>query len=240
MKNIITKDYQEMSQLTARIIADEIKKKPNMAFAIPTGGTPIGTLQELVNIYNKEKLDFSKLKCFNIDEYVSLEKEHEQSYYYFLNHYLYQKTNISPSNTYVPNVFNDLEKECHDYEKIIQEHGNFDFILLGIGEDGHIGFNEPQALHQAYCHVQKLDQSTIEANSRFFEKKEEVPKHAITLGMATILKSKKIVLIANGKKKANVIKKLLSTQEINPLFPASFLLLHNDVTIICDQDAING
>ena len=240
MEWIVTKDYKSMSDTAADMIVEEIKKNQHLCIALPTGGTPIGTLENLAAVYNERNLDYSKLRCFNIDEYVSLGKDHEQGYYYFLNNHLYSKTNIDLSKTYVPDVFaKDLEFEAELYEGMIQENGYFDLILLGIGEDGHIGFNEPSIVHEAICHVADLDNSTIDANARFFENKTEVPKQAITLGIGTILKAKKIILIANGKKKSDVIKKLAITNEIDPKFPASFLLTHPDVTIICDKEAVS-
>lgn len=236
MKIIETKSEKEMSQLVSQIIIQEIIRKPDMKIAIPTGSTPIGTLEEIVRIFKEGYLDFSQLKCFQIDEYIGLDKTHPQSYYYFLNNYLYKHTNIQKEHIFYPNVFNNLEEACQNYEDIICKNGYFDFILLGIGEDGHIGFNEPTSLHDSNCHIVQLNESTIRANSKFFKSHEEVPTRALTLGMGTILKSRKIVLIASGDKKAKVIHKLLSTDKVDPFFPASFLLLHSNVTIIYDEN----
>lgn len=238
MKWCRTKNYAEMSQLAAERIVAEITKDRNLCLALPTGGTPIGTLEQLVELFNERKLDYSGVRCFNIDEYIALGKEHPQGYYYFLNHYLYSKTNFDLSKAYVPNVFaEELTVAAQNYEETIAANGYFDLILLGIGEDGHIGFNEPNDCQAAACHVADLAPSTIEANARFFEKKVDVPTQAITLGMGTILKSKKILLIANGQKKAAVMAKLAATTKVDPAFPASYLLLHPDVTIICDAEA---
>lgn len=235
---IITETYKEMSELAANRIAIALAKKPDLVMALPTGGTPVGLLEEMSRMAKSGEADFSQSKSFNIDEYIPLKKDDPQSYYWFLEHYFYQHANIPSENTFVPNVLaDDLTAECARYEHEIQSHGDFDITILGIGHDGHIGFNEPHATHSPVCHIINLNKETIEANSRFFSRKEDVPLQAITLGMGTILRSKEIVLIANGKSKAAVMKQLHDCTRIDPLFPASFLLMHPDVTIICDREA---
>ncbi|MDG1640571.1 glucosamine-6-phosphate deaminase [Klebsiella huaxiensis] len=235
---IITETYKEMSELSANRIAIALAKKPDLVMALPTGGTPVGLLEEMSRMAKSGEVNFSQSKSFNIDEYIPLKKDNPQSYYWFLEHYFYQHANIPSENTFVPNVLaDDLTAECARYEHEIQSHGDFDITILGIGHDGHIGFNEPHATHSPVCHIIDLNEETIEANSRFFSRKEDVPLQAITLGMGTILRSKEIVLIANGKSKAAVMKQLHDCIRIDPLFPASFLLMHPDVTIICDREA---
>jgi glucosamine-6-phosphate deaminase len=238
MKIQIVKDYNEMSCKTAQIIADEIRKKPDLIMALPTGGTPAGTLNELVKIYQDGGLDFSRVVSFNIDEYVSLKPDNPQSYYYYLNEYLYRHVNIKIENTFVPNVLErDTQKACKDYDALIAELGDWDIVLLGIGNDGHIGFNLPEAELFANTHIENLNEDTIQANSRFFERLEEVPRQAMTSGVGIILKAKKIVLIANGENKAGAIAKLINQPVITPWLPASLLWLHRDVTIIIDEAA---
>ena len=234
----ITETYEEMSVLAARRVALALTQKLNLVMALPTGGTPVGLLAEMSRMAKNGEADFSHAYSFNIDEYIPLQKDNPQSYYWFLEQHFYQHAHIPVENTFVPNVLAaDLTAECARYEQAIRAHGDFDIALLGIGHDGHIGFNEPQATHSPVCHVINLNEETIEANARFFERKEDVPQQAITLGMGTILRSKEIVLIANGKSKAAVIKQLRDCTRIDPLFPASFLLLHPNVSIICDREA---
>lgn len=234
----VTEKYDAMSALAAWRVAKALERKPKLVMALPTGGTPIGMLQEMSRMAQQKKVDFSQAYSFNIDEYIPLKKEDPQSYYWFLDHYFYQHANLPVENRFVPDVLaDDLLTECARYEQAIVDHGDFDLTVLGIGHDGHIGFNEPHATHSPVCHIIDLNEETIEANARFFTHREEVPRQAITLGMGTILKSKEIVLIANGLSKAQVMKQLFDCRRVDPLFPASFLLLHPDVTIICDQEA---
>ncbi len=234
----VTENYDAMSALAAWRVAKALERKPELVMALPTGGTSIGMLQEMSRMAQQKKVDFSQAYSFNIDEYIPLKKEDPQSYYWFLDHYLYQHANLPVENRFVPDVLaDDLLTECARYEQAIVDHGDFDLTVLGIGHDGHIGFNEPHATHSPVCHIIDLNEETIEANARFFTHREEVPRQAITLGMGTILKSKEIVLIANGLSKAQVMKQLFDCKRVDPLFPASFLLLHPDVTIIFDQEA---
>lgn len=237
MEFIIKENYEEMSREAADLMAGLLRKNPALVAALPTGGTPERPLALLAEKHKTEGIDFSRMKSFNIDEYVPLQKDDPQGYYYFLDQYLYSKVNMDYENTFVPDVNLDIGEACAAFEQRIEAAGYFDFILLGIGNDGHIGFNEPASFYYEKTHLVDLDQDTIEANSRFFEKTEDVPTQAITLGMGTILKTKKIVLIANGPQKAEGIKKLYQETTIYPEFPASFLRLHRDVTIIVDKEA---
>ena len=238
LKICIAKNSDEMSLRAATLIADEMKKNPNLVAAIPTGSTPIGTLAELVRMHREEDLDFSQFISFNIDEYCSLSPEDPNSYYYFLKEKLYRHVNIPFTNTYVPKVAAvDKECACKAYDEQISKLGGLDFILLGIGNDGHIGFNEPDNLLHADTHVAQLHDETIQANSRFFPSLEETPRQAITMGISIIMQAKKVVLIANGKNKAEVVNQLLTRRVVSMQFPASVLLLHRDVTVIVDEEA---
>lgn len=237
MKFIIKDNYEEMSREAADMMAQLLKENPKLVAALPTGGTPERPLELFAQKHQEENLDFSKMKSFNIDEYIPLAKDNPQGYYYFLNKYLYSRVNINYDNTFVPDITKDIDTACAEFEQKIEDAGNLDFILLGIGNDGHIGFNEPAPYYYEKTHLVNLDPDTIEANSRFFDHIDDVPTQAITLGMATILKAKKIALIANGEKKANGIRKLYEENTIYPEFPASFLRLHRDVTIIVDREA---
>lgn len=235
---IITETYSAMSILAAKRVAAALINKPDLVMAIPTGGTPVGMLAEMSRMAKEGEADFTKTFAFNIDEYIPLAKDDPQSYYAFLQHHFYQHARIPAENTFVPDVLAaDLAAECARYEQAIVGHGDFDITILGIGHDGHIGFNEPHATHSSVCHLIDLNAETIEANARFFASKDDVPKQAITLGMGTILRSKEIVLIANGISKASVMKQLYDCARIDPMIPASFLLLHPNVTVIGDREA---
>lgn len=238
MKVLVVKDYEEMSKKTADILIEEIRQKPNIVLGLATGSTPIGTYKELIRCHKEEGLDFSKAKSFNLDEYVGLDGNHPSSYRYFMNEELFNHINIDINNTYVPNgKAENLESYCKEYDKLIDEAGGVDIQILGIGENGHIAFNEPdEALCKGTC-ITDLTEDTITVNSRFFDNIDEVPKNAITMGIGSILKAKKIILLANGVKKRDAIKKLLEDDKITTYVPASFLLLHPDVTIIVDEEA---
>lgn len=236
MKFIKVKTYEELSKTASDIIANQIKQKPNSVLGLATGSTPIGTYKELVKKYEAKKLDFFQIKTINLDEYVGLAEDHEQSYRYFMNENLFNKVNIDKINTFVPNgKAKDLIEEAKLYDKRIDDFGGIDLQLLGIGIDGHIGFNEPDTHFTKETHVVELDKSTIEANSRFFSSKDEVPKQAITMGMKGIMGAKKILLIANGKSKKEILEEAING-EITPIIPASILQLHNDVTVIYSEE----
>lgn len=237
MNIIKVKDYNELSKVCADIIAEQVKLNPSSILGLATGSSPIGTYQKLIKLHEDENLDFSNVKTVNLDEYKGITKDNEQSYYYFMNKNLFSKINIDLKNVHIPDGTTlDAKKECDDYEKLIFDLGGVDLQLLGLGHNGHIGFNEPDTIFSKYTHTVELAQSTIEANARFFESLEEVPKAAYTMGIGTIFKAKKIVLIASGKDKANIVKEAF-TGEITPGVPASILQLHSDVTIIVDEDA---
>lgn len=237
MKTIICKNYDEISKVTSNLICNEINKKPDITLGLATGSSPIGTYKELINLYNEGKVDFSKVKTFNLDEYYNLSKSNKQSYDYFMKENFFNHINIDLNNTHIPNgLANDIETECKEYDLSILNNGGIDLQILGIGSNAHIAFNEPSDTFKIGTSLVDLTQSTIQANSRFFEKIEDVPTQAISMGIGSIFKAKKIILIASGKSKAEAIYKTLN-EDINPQVPSSILQLHNDVTLILDEDS---
>lgn len=238
MKVIVVKDYESMSKKAADIFIEGIKNKPDIVLGLATGSTPIGMYKELIRAHKEEELDFSKVTTFNLDEYVGLSNDHPSSYGYFMDNELFNHINIQRENTHLPDgKAVDPQAYCKIYDELIEEAGGIDIQILGVGENGHIAFIEPDKSLSVGTSVVKLTDNTIEVNSRFFDSMEEVPKTAITMGMGSILKAKKIVFLANGKRKTPVIKRLLSEHRVDTMFPVSFLHLHPDVTIIVDEEA---
>ena len=237
MRIIITKDYEELSIKAANIIASQITLKPNSVLGLATGSTPIGTYRELLRIFNEGRISFRDIITFNLDEYYGLDKGNEQSYNFFMQKYLFDHIDIKGENIYIPNgMALEVEKECWFYEEKINKAGGIDLQLLGIGTNGHIGFNEPDLQFEALTHLVVLDEETIRSNSRFFSSLKEVPKEAISMGIKTIMRSKKILLLASGEEKAKTIYAMLY-RKITPELPASVLQLHQEVTIILDKGA---
>lgn len=242
MKIYKVKNYDEMSKKAATLIAAQVIANPSSVLGLATGSTPVGTYKYLSSWYKEGYLDidFNDVKVVNLDEYKGLSRENDQSYYYFMQENLFKNINIQRKNTHIPDGLEiDESKACKDYEAIIKALGGVDLQVLGIGGNGHIGFNEPGDIFIKDCHCIELAPSTIEANSRFFASKDEVPKKAYTMGIGNIMEAKKIVLLASGKAKANAIKQLLSG-EITANVPASVLQLHHDVTIIADEEALSA
>lgn len=237
MKIYVVENYEELSKKAAEIIAKEIEAKDDMVLGLATGSTPEGMYKELVDMYNDGKIDFSNIVSFNLDEYYGLEDEHEQSYHYFMDKHLLSKVNVKPENTNIPSGCTDnIEKTCKEYDEKIEECGGLDLQLLGIGVNGHIGFNEPGDVFVAETHIVDLTEDTLDANARFFKSQDEVPKKAITMGMKSILNAKKILLVASGEGKADAINISLKGP-ITPKVPASILQLHNDLIVIVDKAA---
>ena len=231
------KDYQEMSRRAANIIFAQVTLKPDCVLGLATGSTPVGAYRQLVEWYEKGELDFSGVTSVNLDEYKGLSGDNDQSYRYFMNRNLFDHINIDKSRTFVPDgLEGDSEKACAEYNQIIRSVGGIDLQLLGIGGNGHIGFNEPTEAFEPETHCVDLTESTIKANARFFEKIEDVPTQAYTMGIGTIFKAKRILLIASGKDKAEIVKKAFCGP-IDPQVPASILQLHPDVTVVLDKDA---
>jgi len=237
MKVIITVNYEEMSKKAAEIVKKQIKEKPNTVLGLATGSTPLGMYKHLIEMYKRGEIDFSNVITFNLDEYIGLSPDHPQSYHYFMFHNFFNHINIKKENVHIPNgIAEDLEEECRKYEEEIEKAGGIDLQILGIGINGHIGFNEPDESIETKTHVVTLTEKTINANKRFFKSAEEVPRKAITMGLGSIMKAKKIVLLASGKNKAEAIKETIKGQ-LTTKVPATVLALHPDVTIIIDKEA---
>jgi len=238
MKIIVVKNYEEMSNRAAEIFAETINAKPDAVLGLATGETPLGMYNNLAKKYEYGEIDFSRIRTVNLDEYYPIDPENNQSYRYFMNRNFFSKLNINLKNTFVPDGSTKKpDAFCLEYESIIDSFGGIDIQILGIGRNGHIGFNEPSAegLH-ALTHVTELTPSTIEANSRFFASPDLMPKHAITMGIKSVFKAKKIIILASGVTKADAIREMLRGK-ISAMCPASVLSLHQDVTLICDKDA---
>ena len=235
--NIITVEtYEQLSRLAANIIAAQVIVKPDCVLGLATGSSPLGAYKQLIERFENGDIDFSKVTSINLDEYVGLSGDHEQSYRYFMNHNLFDHINIDKANTYLPNgCAEDLNAECRQYDAHICEVGGIDLQLLGIGLDGHIGFNEPDECFIRDTHVVELDASTITANARFFDSEHDVPRFAVTMGIAGIMQAKKVLLIANGEKKADIVKKAFEGP-ITPEVPTSILQLHPDLTVIYSKN----
>ena len=237
MKVVVVKNYNEISCQAAQLITDQIINKKSSVLGLATGSTPIGVYHELIRKFQKGELDFSKVVTFNLDEYYGLSPEHPQSYHFFMWNILFKHINLKKENIHLLNgVTENIAKECKQYEDLIQKSGGIDLQILGIGDNGHIGFNEPDISLDTRTHLVNLTAKTIRANSRFFNNAQEVPKQAITMGIGTIMQAKKIILLANGKRKARVVERTINGP-ITTKVPATVLQLHNDVTIIVDQEA---
>ena len=233
------KDYKDLSEKAAEINAAEVFMNPDAVLGLATGSTPIGVYEELVKLYNMGRIDFSKVTSVNLDEYKGLSPENEQSYRYFMNHYLFDHVNIDKSRTYVPNgLEEDSQKACDEYNQLIESVGGIDLQVLGLGGNGHIGFNEPGDVFDKVTHCVKLTESTIEANARFFNSKEEVPTEAYSMGIQNIMSAKKILLIATGERKAEALYQALYGP-ISPKVPASILQLHNQLAVFADPEALS-
>ena len=232
MRIIHTENYEQLSRQAANIIAAQVISKPNCILGLATGSTPIGAYKELIARYENGDLDFSKVTTVNLDEYCGLTPDNDQSYRYFMNNNLFNHVNVDMSKTNVPSgIAEDPQAECERYDNLIEELGGIDLQLLGIGHNGHIGFNEPDDKYTKETHIVKLGNSTIEANSRFFASYDDVPKSAITMGIKAIMNAKKVLLVASGKDKQEILKKSLFGP-ITPSVPASILQLHPDLTVV--------
>lgn len=233
------KDYKDMSRKAANIISAQVIMKPNCVLGLATGSTPIGTYEQLVEWYNKGDLDFSNVTSVNLDEYRGLDKANEQSYDYFMRHHFFDKVNIQRENTHLPNgMAENIDEECKRYDELIRSLGGVDLQLLGIGHNGHIGFNEPGAAFEKGTHCVDLQERTIEANKRFFDSIDDVPKQAFTMGIKTIMQAKKILIIASGEDKAEILKEAFFGP-VTPSVPASILQMHNDVIVVGDEAVLS-
>lgn len=239
MKLIKVKDYHEMSRKSCELFVEKLNDIASPVFGLATGSTPIGLYECLVELYKQKKISFENVTTFNLDEYIGLSADHPQSYHYFMDDVFFQHIDISPENTHLPNgVSDDLLRECNNYEQLIEESGGVDLQILGIGDNGHIAFNEPGSNFTGKTDIVNLTQETLEANSRFFESVEDVPTQAITMGIGTIMKASEIILLASGEAKADALKHVIDG-EITEDVPATILQKHNHVTIIADEAALS-
>lgn len=239
MRIINCHTYEAMSRKAADILAAQIQLKPNCVLGLATGTTPIGAYQGLIKKYESGSLDFSEVRTYNLDEYRGLTHEDPQSYHYFMNDQLFNHVNIDPANVHVPDGANtDADAACADYDRMVAEAGYCDLQLLGIGRNGHIGFNEPADEFSKGTHCVDLTESTIEANSRLFEKEEDVPRQAYTMGTQTIMNARCILIVANGENKAQAVRDMCFGP-IVPTCPASILQLHPNVFVVCDDAALS-
>lgn len=239
MRIIKTKNYDEMSKKAANIMASVILLKPNCVLGLATGSSPIGTYKNLVDMYNRGELDFSQVKSVNLDEYKGLPKDNSQSYYYFMHDNLFSKVNINLNNTHLPNgMERNSTKACSEYDKVIDSMNGVDLQLLGLGHDGHIGFNEPNKFFDKKTHCVKLTKMTIEANKRFFDSIDDVPKQAYTMGIGTIMAAKMVLMVVSGKDKAQILKDAFFGP-VTPKVPASILQFHPNFILVADEDALS-
>ena len=236
MKIIVVENYEEMSERGAEIMAEVIKSNPNATLGLATGSTPIGLYKRLIEKNKNGEISFKEVKTVNLDEYVGINGENNQSYRYFMNARLFDHVDIDKNNTHVPSgVAEDMEKECERYTKIIRDNPQ-DIQLLGLGSDGHIGFNEPGSHFDGHTHIVELEESTIKDNARLFDKIDDVPRSAITMGIADVMQAKSILLLANGANKAEAVKAMIQG-EVTEACPASILQRHRNVTVIIDKEA---
>ena len=239
MKVIKVKNYEELSRTAATIIAGVILSKPDCILGLATGSSPVGTYDQLTAMYKEGILDFSHVKSVNLDEYVGLDGSNDQSYRYFMNTHLFHRVNISYDNTYVPDgTETDSEKCCQAYNELIHRVGPADIQLLGLGHDGHIGFNEPSDHFEDETHCVDLTETTIQANKRFFASEEDVPRQAYTMGIGTIMRCRKLIVLVSGKDKAAILKQVIQGP-VTPEVPGSILQFHPDCTIIADEAALS-
>lgn len=232
-----TVNYKDMSRKAANIIGAQVILKPDCVLGLATGSSPVGVYEQLVEWYKKGDLDFSKVSTVNLDEYRGIRPDNSQSYRHFMNTNLFDHINIDLSNTFVPNgLEEDPEKACREYDKIIERTGNPDMQLLGLGHNGHIGFNEPSDFFSRGTHCVDLAPSTIEANKRFFNSESDVPRQAYTMGIRSIMLAKKIVMVVSGEDKADILRKVVYGP-IRPEIPASVLQIHKDVVVVADEAA---
>ena len=239
MKLIRAKDYKDMSRKAANFLSAQVILKENAVLGLATGGTAEGIYEQLAEWYRKDDIDFSSVSTVNLDEYVGLDAANEQSYHYFMYEHLFRHINIREKNCHLPNgKADDIEEECRRYDRLIEKLGGIDMQLLGIGENGHIGFNEPDEAFEQMTHCIQLKNSTIEANARYFPCMEAVPKQAITMGIKAIMQARSIVLCASGTRKADILNKVLFGP-VTPEVPGSVLQMHPRLIVVADAEALS-
>lgn len=241
LKVIVCDNYEQMSEEGAKVIADQLKAKPDSVLGLATGSTPVGMYQCLQKMNKAGEISFKDVTSYNLDEYYPLAPTHDQSYRYFMNTNLFDYVDIDKSRTHVPNgLAKDPAEEGKAYDAAVAAAGGIDVQVLGVGQNGHIGFNEPEEELYASTHLTNLTDNTIEANARFFASKEDVPTQAITMGLATIMQAKKILVLASGANKHAVVKKMVEDDRITTQIPCTVLKAHKDVILVCDKAAYNG
>lgn len=239
MRIIKAEDYNQMSRKAANIISAQVIMKPDCVLGLATGSSPIGIYNQLIDWYKKGDVDFSECYSVNLDEYVGLDISSDQSYVYFMHHNFFDAINIQESHTFIPNGKNlDAADECAKYDARIASLGGIDLQLLGLGPNGHIGFNEPDSVFTKGTHCVELAEATIEANKRFFDRVEDVPRKAYTMGICDIIQAKKVVMVVSGESKADIVRKAF-TEPVTPQVPASILQLHPDFTLVADKAALS-
>lgn len=237
MKFKVFDSYEELSAYSAELVAGVIREKEDAVLGLATGSSPLGLYEELIKLYDDGNLDFSRIRSINLDEYVGLDGTHDQSYRYFMDINFFNHINIDKKNTFVPNgIAEDLEKGAKEYDELIESLGGVDVQVLGIGPNGHIGFNEPAEQLNLNTHIAELTEETIKANARFFASEKDVPTRAVTMGVGPIMKARKVILIASGENKAWAVKSLVDDL-ISTTIPATLLKVHPDVTVLLDKAA---
>ncbi len=235
MRIYVQKDYDEVSKKASQIVSSQMTLNPKSVLGLATGSSPEGMYKNLIEMYKNDVIDFSEIVTFNLDEYLDLDPNNNQSYAYYMNDKLFNHVNIDRKNINIPSgVTKDIEKTCKEYDEKIFKYNKIDLQVLGIGTNGHIGFNEPDVHFEAGTHLVELDKKTVEANARFFDSIDDVPKQAISMGIRNIMQSKKVILIATGEAKIEAVTKMLF-EDITPALPASILQVHNDFTLIVDE-----
>ena len=233
MKVIVCEDYAAVSAAAADIIEKIVREKPDCTLGLATGSSPVGMYQELARRCREEGLDFSGIHSVNLDEYVGLEPTHDQSYRYFMNDNLFDHINIDKKNTYVAKGTGDVDANIAEFNAVLDKT-DIEIQVLGVGPDGHLGFNEPGDTLYDGAHREVLDESTIDANARFFATRDEVPRYAVTMGMGNIMRAKKLLMIVSGKK-ADAMRALLLTDRLDPHCPCTFMRMHRDATVILEE-----
>ncbi len=237
MRLIVAKDYEEMSRRAADILAAQVILKPDCVLGLATGSSPIGTYQELIRRHKAGEVDFSRCSTVNLDEYVGLPADHDQSYAYFMRHNLFEHVNFRTECLNIPNgLEKDAQKECARYDAVIRDLGGIDMQLLGLGPNGHIGFNEPDDVFPTGTHMVQLTDSTIQANKRFFASEADVPRYAYTMGIRDIMQARRVLMVVSGKGKAEILRQAL-LGPVTPRVPASILQLHRNCVIVADEEA---
>lgn len=240
MKIIKVKDYQEMSEIAGDMVISKINGRAETVLGLATGSTPVGMYDYIIKKYRAKAVSFAHVRSFNLDEYAGLDKEDANSYTYYMKEKLFNHIDIPEEQTHLPNgTADDLQAECRVYENKIKDAGGIDLQILGIGLNGHIGFNEPGTPFTSRTHIVELDETTRKANARFFDSLEEVPTQALTMGIETIMESKEIILLVSGEGKKEAVTRLLNG-EVSEAFPASILHKHSNVTIVADEAALAG